>query len=276
MPSSSTVHAPQSPESQPFLTSTWPCSRREVRRHLAGGGLARSTGRRRSILDHPHASSSRTSSASTPRDGPTPVGGAVRVVVPVVDAVERAASSPAVGTVGKREPVRAVVAAVTVSDEPAVVVRPADHHRPGPAVPGTATTRRNAVRAAQRVAPEIATDRSTSPGASDGGPHPGDQLRDRHPALTAVRRPHHGGAVQRGAQRGHRPGRQRQADVAADRRHVPDLERRHERRGSATMPEQRQPGGRPSSAIVQVAAISRPSSVARQRRPAERGEVDQL
>jgi hypothetical protein len=39
-PSSQTVHAPQSPESQPFFTPKWPSSRRNVRRHWPGAGSA--------------------------------------------------------------------------------------------------------------------------------------------------------------------------------------------------------------------------------------------
>ena len=37
-PSSRTVHAPQSPESQPFFTSTCPCSRSSVRSTCPGAG----------------------------------------------------------------------------------------------------------------------------------------------------------------------------------------------------------------------------------------------
>ena len=40
-PSSSTVQAPQSPASQPFLTPKWPSSRRKVRRHCPARGLSR-------------------------------------------------------------------------------------------------------------------------------------------------------------------------------------------------------------------------------------------
>ncbi len=38
VPSSHTVHAPQSPASQPFLTPKWPSARRNVRRHWPGSG----------------------------------------------------------------------------------------------------------------------------------------------------------------------------------------------------------------------------------------------
>jgi len=37
-PSSQTVHAPQSPVSQPFFTPNQPRSRRKVRRHWPGAG----------------------------------------------------------------------------------------------------------------------------------------------------------------------------------------------------------------------------------------------
>ena len=44
-PSTCTVHAPQSPASQPFLTPSQPFSRRNVRRHWPGRGSPSTGGR---------------------------------------------------------------------------------------------------------------------------------------------------------------------------------------------------------------------------------------
>ena len=79
--------------------------------------------------------------------------------------------------------------------------------------------------------------RSSSPGASTLRVVAGDEIDDRHPALAAAGLPDRADAVERGGQRDHRPRRQRHADVAADGRRLPDLERGEE--GAAALADQR-------------------------------------
>ena len=81
---------------------------------------------------------------------------------------------------------------------------------------------------------------------------------------VAVARPERVDAFERGGQRDHRAGRQRHADVAADGRRVPDLERRQAARRCTRGTAARRvhsggPLNRCSSAIRQVAAISSPA-----------------
>ena len=96
---------------------------------------------------------------------------------------------------------------------------------------------------------------------------PMHEIVDRHLPLAAVRRPDRADAVERRGQRDHRPGRQRHAEVAADRRHVPDLERGQKRAcstaRSAARRSRRAAAPKASScAMVQVAAIASPPSPA--------------
>ena len=119
-PSSHTVHAPQSPASQPFLTPWWPSERTNVRRHwpgtrllvegLAVDGVA--------SCHAPPLSSTRISSAIVLRQVAAMVRGAVRVVEPHVRRVSHrcvCCSVSASGMVSKRNRTGRVVPAVTVS-----------------------------------------------------------------------------------------------------------------------------------------------------------------
>ena len=69
---------------------------------------------------------------------------------------------------------------------------------------------------------------------------PAHEIGHRHLPLSPVRRPQRAHAVERRGQRNHRSRRQRHAQVAADGRRVPDLERGEERAG--TLADQRRGG----------------------------------
>ena len=101
---------------------------------------------------------------------------------------------------------------------------------------GDSETWRNAVAQASASAGRN-TDRSSSPVRSTERPGPVDEVGDRHRPGLPVAPPDGAYSVQRRGERNHRPGRQGQAHVPADRRLVPDLERPEQRR--AALPEQR-------------------------------------
>ena len=105
-------------------------------------------------------------------------------------------------------------------------------------------TCRNAVRAVSAAAGR-STRVSSSPGASALRAVAGHQVRDRQRADAAVRPGDRGDPVERGGQRGHRAGRQRQADVPADRGHVLHLERAEQRVAALPGEVRRRGAGRP-------------------------------
>ena len=87
---------------------------------------------------------------------------------------------------------------------------------------GVSETCRKAVRRRSASAGRW-SERRISPGSSDVRPAPVTRSVDRHVPI-AVPPPDQAGRVERRGQRRHGPGGQRQADVAADRGAVPDLE----------------------------------------------------
>ena len=87
--------------------------------------------------------------------------------------------------------------------------------------------------------------RSSSPGASTLLLRPGDEIDDRR--CAARRRPASRSCTtpsSAAVERDHRPGRQRHADIAADGRGVPDLERSQERAAALADQRRRDPVGR--------------------------------
>ena len=107
----------------------------------------------------------------------------------------------------------------------------------------------------------------------------GDEFGDRDLSRSAVGQPDDTDAAQRAGQRNHRPGRQGHADVAADGRRIPDLERRDE--SPAALADQRRgdPGRRQRQPVELRDGAGRTEAHAvvanLGRRPAQAGEIDQ-
>ena len=162
-PSSSTVHAPQSPESQPFFTSTCPCSRSSVRRHLPGRGLGVDG---RAVHLEPHAQLLPHLLGEPQRHGPAPVRArrAGRRTSRRPRRPRRAARRRS-AAVGNARRCGCVTPAVRVTTSP-----PASSRRPTTIAPDrpcrVSATRRNAAGCASTVGGHLARTGAPRPGAA--------------------------------------------------------------------------------------------------------------
>ncbi len=282
-PSMSTVQAPQSPASQPFLTPNQPSWRRKVRRHWPA---ARLRGKFLAVDQIAHRGGSGQFAADL-------LGKMQRHVAPPFrqrrgcrrssrrresrarcaqrrSCADGSASNESFtgrgvdGGDGERE--GAVFGArVPISSAP---------ERPS----GASEICRNAVRRVSASAGNV-IERKQFAGLEHIALRAGDEFGDRHAPLAAVRRPDRADAVERGGERDHRAGRQRHADIAADGRRVPDFEGGEE--GAAALADQRRgdPFDRAGEAVELRDGAGggdvEPVGAGLQRLPAERGEIDQ-
>ena len=265
-PSSSTVQAPQSPASQPFLTPKWPSSRRNVRRHCPARGCLRNVLPLISkLMPHPAVRRGfpRPGAASCACARPACRGrrrdrgrrecdaGSPRAIRPASGILERTAG-PAAWS--RRSPSARRRRRCRWLPINSAAERPT----------GVSEIWRNADRRFS-AASGMSICRSRSPGCEHVALVAGDEVGDRNLSLAAVGLPDRADAVERRRQRDHRPGRQRHADVAADGCGLPDLEGGEE--GAAALVDQRrgEPVRRAGERVelrrrVQVAAIDRPVS----------------
>ena len=282
-PSSSTVQAPQSPASQPFLTPKWPSSRRNVRRHCPARGALRKL---LAVDLEAHGQQALQFGADFLGEPQRHVlaPGRLAMDVVVIEVVGDALQDRVAQFARRR-----ALPAKRQSNGPRGRCRHRQRQmrrrcrrcrstappsgRPASARSGETPSAASARRAGVSIC------RSRSPGASTLRWLPVTKSATRNLLLAAVGLPDRADAVERRGQRDHRPGRQRHAEIAADGRGLPDLEGGE--KGAAALVDQRR--GEPFRRAGQRVELRdragrgdrEPGLGDGQRRPFQIGEIDQ-